>query len=360
MRRLKILIAGLLVSAVFAQQEDSPGQVFRATVNVVVVPVTVTDPDGSFVGDLKPSDFRLLDNEKPQDIKVDVSFIPMSLVVVVQSNWDMEAILPKLQKIGPLFQGLVTGDQGEVAVLSFDHRLQVLQDFTTDADLISQAFAKLKQGSRTSAMIDANTAAIRMLARRPQNRRRVILYIGETRDRGSEGRVRDTLILAQLNNVLFYPVSVNRLITTLTAKPMAPRPDPYPAGARPLPPNVPPTPEATRLSVASPANSASFVPIIEEIFKQVKGIFIDNPVEVFTEYTGGREHSFITQKDLERAIHEIGQELHSQYLLSYSPNNKMEAGFHEIRVDVMGRTGRTRRELRTRYRPGYWLAAVPE
>ncbi|MFB3776425.1 MAG: VWA domain-containing protein [Bryobacteraceae bacterium] len=356
----KLFIGGLLALSLFAQQEDSPGQVFRATVNVVVAPVTVTDRDGNFVTDLKPSDFRLLDNQKPQDIKVDVSFVPISLVVVVQANWDMEAVLPKIQKIGPLFQGLITGDQGEVAVLCFDHRLQVLQDFTTESDLVSQALKKLKPGSSTSAMIDATNTAIRMLARRPGNRRRIILYIGETRDRGSEGRVRDTLTLAQLNNVLFYPVSVNRLVTTLTAKPMAPRPDPYPAGARPLPPNMAPTPEAARLSVASPANSASFVPVFVEIFKQVKAIFIDNPVEVFTEYTGGREHSFIREKDLERAIHEIGQELHSQYLISYSPNNKMEAGFHEITVEVLGSTGRVRRDLKTRFRAGYWMAAVPD
>jgi VWFA-related protein len=356
----RLLLAGLLAFTLFAQQEDSPGQVFRATVNVVVAPVTVTDRDGSFVNDLKPSDFRLLDNDKPQDIKVDVSYIPISLVVVIQANWDMEAILPRLKKIGPLFQGVIAGDQGEVAVVCFDHRVQVLQDFTTDGELVSQALEKLKPGSKTSAMIDANAAAIRMLARRPENRRRIILYIGETRDLGSELRLRDTLTLAQFNNVLFYPVSVNRLMTTFTAKQMAPRPDPFPAGARPLPANVPPTPEATRLTVAGPMNSANFIPLFVEIFKQVKGIFIDNPVEVFTEYTGGREHSFITQKDLERAMQEIGQELHSQYLISYSPNNKMEAGFHEISVDVLNSTGRVRRELKTRYRPGYWMAAVPE
>ena len=40
--------------------------------------------------DLKPSDFRLLDNEKPQDIKVDMSYDPISLVVAIQANWDME------------------------------------------------------------------------------------------------------------------------------------------------------------------------------------------------------------------------------------------------------------------------------
>jgi VWFA-related protein len=360
MRVLKTLLAGLLAVTLLAQQEEAPGQVFRATVNVVVAPVTVTDREGNYVSDLKPSDFRLLDNEHPQNIKVDVSYVPISLAVVIQANWDMEAVLPKLQKIGSLFQGLVTGEQGEVAVLAFDHRIQVLQDFTTDADLVSQALTKLKRGSTTSAMIDANNTAIRMLARRPGNRRRIILYIGETRDRGSEGRVRDTLILAQLNNILFYPVSVNRLVTTLTAKPMAPRPDPLPPGARPLPAGVPPTPENTRQTVAGASNSASFIPLFVEIFKQVKAIFVDNPVEVFTEYTGGREHSFITQRDLERAITNIGQELHSQYLISYSPNNKMEAGFHDIKVELLDRTGRLRRDLKVRCRPGYWMAAVPQ
>ena len=361
MPTLKILSAGLLALTLFAQQEDVPGQVFRATVNVVVAPVTVTDRDGNYVNGLKPSDFRLLDNEKPQDIKVDISYIPISLVVAVQANWDMESILPKLRRIGPLFQGLVTGDAGEVAVLCFDHRIQVLQDFTNDSDLISQAMMKLKQGSSTSAMIDAVTTGIRMLAKRPANRRRILLLISETRDRGSEGRVRDALTLAQVNNVLIYTVNVNRLAATFTTKMMAPRPDPLPAGSRPLPANVPPTPEATRqIGVTGPSNSADFIPLFVEIFKQVKAIFVDNPSEVFTGYTGGREYSFLSQRDLERAVSNIGQELHSQYLVSYSPNDKMEAGWHDIRVEVLDSTGRDMRGVKVRYRPGYWLAAVPE
>ena len=361
MRSVRILLTGLVGLTLLAQQEDAPGQVFRATVNVVEAPVTVTDREGNFVTDLKPSDFRLYDNEKPQDIKVDVTYIPISLVVAVQANWDMEAVLPRLQKIGSLFQGLVTGEQGEVAVLCFDHRIQPLQEFTSDGDLISQAFKKLKQGSSSSRMIDAAMEGARMLARRPGNRRRILLLISETRDRGSENRKRDALLLQQFNNVLTYTVNVKRLVTTLTTKAPPPRPDPFPAGARPLPANVPPTPEATRsLSVAGASNSASFIPVIVELFRQAKAVFVDNPAELFTEYTGGREYSFVSQRDLERAVNEIGQELHSQYLLSYSPNNKMEAGWHDIRVEVLDRTGRARRDLKVRQRPGYWMAAVPE
>ena len=43
----------------------------------------------------------------------------------------------------------------------------------------------------------------------------------------------------------------------------------------------------------------------------MKGVFISNPHEVYTKYTGGREYSFMTQRGLEQAISDIGEEIHS-------------------------------------------------
>ncbi|MDW8355445.1 MAG: VWA domain-containing protein [Bryobacterales bacterium] len=344
-----------------APAQDTPDQVFRATVNVVIAPVTVTDRDGNFVSGLEPHHFRLLDNGKPQDIKVDVSFIPISLVVAVQANAAMEEMLPKVQKVGSVLQQLVVGEQGEIAIVAFDHRIQTLQDFTSDPDKIIQALGKLRPGSTSSRMIDAVSHSIRMLSRRPSNRRRVLLLISETRDVGSEGRLRDAITDAQLHNVLIYTVNVPHVVTLFTSKPQPPRPDPYPPTARPLPPNVPPTPETVRATLGTEGRSGNLIPLFIEIFRQVKGIFVSNPAEVFTKYTGGREYSFTTQRDLERALGRIGEELHSQYIISYTPNNKMEAGFHEIEVQVLeGSTGRIRKDLKVLTRPGYWLAAVPE
>ncbi len=74
---------------------------------------------------------------------------------------------------------------------------------------------------------------------------------------------------------------------------------------------------------------------------------------MFTRFTGGKEYSFLSQKSLERAVTAVGEEIHSQYLLSYNPNNLQEGGFHEIRVEV----NRPRLEVRTR--PGYWIAGQP-
>ena len=81
-------------------------------------------------------------------------------------------------------------------------------------------------------MIDAAMQAFRMLRNRPGDRRRILLLISETRDNSSENKVREVLVEAQLNNTVVYSVNINRLITTLTARPQPARPDPFPAGAR--------------------------------------------------------------------------------------------------------------------------------
>lgn len=111
------------------------------------------------------------------------------------------------------------------------------------------------------------------------------------------------------------------------------------------------TPTTNSQMTGSQGYGVNLVPLLGEIFRDTKGIFVDNPVEVFTKYTGGRETGFVSQKSLENAVSEIGREIHNQYIISYNPDNKIEGGFHTIRVDVTG-------AYNVRTRPGYWLAAV--
>ncbi len=72
-----------------------------------------------------------------------------------------------------------------------------------------------------------------MLKKRPRNNRKIILLVSETRDSGSEGRVRETLIDAQLSNVLVYTVDITQLAVRLTEKPTPPRPNPIDVTAHP-------------------------------------------------------------------------------------------------------------------------------
>src|SRR5262249_54151495 len=187
-----------------------------------------------------------------------------------------------------------------------------------------------KPGSNSSRLNDAVMEGVNQLARRPRERKRIILIVSESRDYGSEIHVRDVLTKMEFSNIVAYSVDVSHLLTSLTAPVQPNRPNPIPVEGRRLPNGQIATP-----STDAALNVGNWVPVFKEIFTQVKGIFIKNPLEVFTQYTGGREYSFMSQRALEQAVSDIGEELHSQYLLTYNPNNRDEAGFHEIKVRVL-------------------------
>lgn len=355
MNVFRAILAILLCFALFAQ-EELPERTFTATVNVVVVPVTITDKQGNYVAGLKPEDFRLYDNNKLQDIRVEEAVQPISLVVAVQANPDMEGILPMVKQIGPVISQLIIGQNGEAAILAYDGKIRTMQDFTADSDQISSALQKINPGSSMNRVKDAAREAVRMLRDRPPGNRRVLLIIGETRDKSSEGNLREIMAEVQLHNVSVYTANVNRLVSTLTGRPETPRPSPFPATAYKIPGGGPQTP-GTVASLGHGGTLGNWVPVFVEIFRDVKSIFVSNPAEVFTKYSGGKEFSFMKQQDLERALSEIGSELHSQYMISYMPDNKSEGGFHELRVNVSRPQAA---DWDIRYRPGYWMAAVPQ
>ena len=340
-----------LTPPVKTSEDDTP--VIRSTVQVVLVPTLVTDKRGNSINGLRMNDFILYDNDKPQRVGRDIAFLPLSMVICIQRSAGVEVMLPKIRKIGNIIHDQLVGQGGEVAIVSFDHRIDVLQDFTSDADLINQAVAKIKPGGQNSRMIDAVQTGVHML-RHKKDRRKVIVLISEIFDKSSEARPKEVATDLQLNNIDVYTLNISRILTSLTAKPDVPRPDPFPAGARPHPAGTSVDPTTMRQMSGAEGDSVDFIPVVEEMYRETKRIFIRDPARLFTKLTGGREFGFMTQGDLERAISEIGTEIRSQYLLSYSPNNKMEGGFHTIHVDV------DRPGVKVRTRRGYWMAAVPD
>ena len=372
MRRLLLLTVplsiALLGGLVYAQKQKTPqpapGQQqpanpedreLRIVIPVVniVTPVLVYDKDGNYVNGLQPEQFHLFDNNKEQNIHVDVSFIPISMVVMIQANASVEKMLPQVNKIGNLIGPIVLGDQGEAAVLAYDSRIRSLQDFTSDPDKITAAVKKISPygGSTSNRMIDAAEEATRMLKSRPGNRRRIILMIGETRDLGSEARGREVLMEMQFANVLYYSVDMSRLLATLNSPTPYPRPDNTLPAMHPMPGRVPATPTTVLQTGQEEGSHAEFLPVLIEIYKDAKAIFKRNPVEVFTQGTGGSQFSYYRGHGLEEAIQRIGEQLHSEYTVSYSPNNKDEGGFHEISLYVASPYAK-----RVQARPGYWVA----
>ena len=321
-------------------------------VKAVQAPVTVLDRDGQVMTGLSASDFQLFDNGKPQQIFQDLAEHPMSLVVAIQANNGMEKVLPQIRRVGSLFDSLVLGEDGEIAVVAFDHRVQVLTDFTADLDQIHAAFGadKLKSGSWTSALNDATMESINMLKNRPANRKRVLIIISESRDQGSDLHLRDVLTAAEFANVVIYPIDVSRLLASLTATPMPTRPDTIPPGGQYLSNGQAMTPTLNQQL----NNNGDWSPLFRVLFLAGKAIFVPNPLEVYSHYTGGRQFPFSTQKGLEQAVSDIGQELHNQYILTYQPDDQNEAGYHTIKVTI------NTPNLKVFAREGWWTTGKPE
>ena len=348
--KLKSLVCLLLVVPLVAQDPvDNGALISKITIDRIAVPVTVTTKGGKTVNSLQPSDFRIYDNGKPvEGVSLDVAFHPVSIVVCVQANSDVEGILAKIQKTGSLLESIV-GESGEVALLAFDHRIQKLQDFTPDTGKITEALKKIKRGSTQSMLNDTILTATQMLKSRPRDRRKIILAFTQTRDKGSSAHLREVLTETQFADVVIYTIDISRALSAWTrvTDPTPPRPSPVPpeAGHAGMVGGGASTPTTQMQNMGS----GNAIPAFIELFRQVKGIFVDNPPEAYTKWTGGREYDFNNQATLERAIADMGEEIRSQYLVTYRAPK--DGGYHEIRVEVLGLGS----DLKVRAKAGYYI-----
>lgn len=334
-----------------AEEGDTSGvTTFKINTKTVLAPTTVRDHKShALVDGLSAANFQLFDNDKPQKIAADFIVSPISLVVVIQANSDVEPVLPKLKRTGILLHSLITGETGEVAVLAFDHRVQLIQDFTRDPDKLDDAMLKIKAGSSGAALVDSVVEATHMLARQTRNNanRRVILLISQDRDKGSAAKVPETVHGLEFNGIEIYAVDVGKYFSALMRKPDDPRPV---AGG--LPPTAMPNAQGnntTATDLETNYDLGNWLSITPQVWRSFRDIFKKTPEQAFTQYTGGTTYTFEARsRTLEEAISAIGLEVHSQYMLTYSPNDQTEPGFHTIRVSV------DKPGLEVRTRPGYF------
>ena len=338
-----------------AVQEPDPDQELTRIVTTfqqVLLPTLVFDRKNSYVNGLQPNQFRVFDNAREQNLaSVDVTYTPISLVIAIQANNRVDKILSQVNKIGPLLKPVLLGDGGEAAVVAFDSRVRVLQNFTSDGDQLSSAIKSIKAGSQSSRLIDAVFESVRMLNRRDKNRRHILMVIGEQMDSGSSGKARETLQYQQLSNVTTYWIDMSHIIGTLTAPAPDPRPNTMPPAMHPMPGGVPATPTTVDQTYGTNGGRAEFLPLLIEIFKDARNVFKTSPAELYTKGTGGNRFNFASQRGLEEAVTEISNQLRSQYLISYSPNNKEDGGFHRVHVEVVGHP-----EYDCQTRPGYYMS----
>lgn len=324
---------------------DQQQPTFQVQIEEVTVPVTVTDSNNHFVIDLNPGDFHLRDNGVEQHIEnFELSWEPVSMVVVAETSSRVQNQLADIGRTGILFTQLIMGESGEAAVITFDREIRMAQGFTENADLVENALKNLKPGGDDVRLSDALMQAIEQLQMRPKDRRKIIVALSEARDSGSSNTPGFVLRGAQQLGISIYTVGLSSVHAMFPGtNPAASSPFPPGVVARPTPSNAAPIP-STQTNIG--AANVDMLPIIEELVSYTKGLLGGNPLSFFAQGTGAVEFSG-GGGEVEQALARIGQELRSQYLLTYRPNNLDKPAFHHITVTV------SRPRLRVRTRPGY-------
>jgi VWFA-related protein len=221
-----------------------------------------------------------------------------------------------------MIKPIVIGDRGQAAVISYDNEVRVLQPFTSDSTKIQVAIEEVKPYTvKNARLTDAVIEGVDMLATRPENYRRVMLILGEARDRSSKASLADAIEKIQRAGVIVYFGTYSAQASAWTVKPE----------------DDPSMPDYN-------GNNVDFVAPIVELARLGK----KNAADAFARASGGRHLSFTLNSTLENVISRTGEELHSQYLLSFVPESDGDA-FHKIDVKIPSRP-----DAVIRVRPGYW------
>ena len=315
--------AAVLLAPLLAQGQD--GTTIRANVPLVLAPVTVTDKKGNFIDGLKVEDFRLNDDGVPQQIRMDTSdtvLAPVSLMVLIQASGISAPVLARTEQVGGMIKPLVIGERGKAAVIEFDDEIRVRTDFTADSSVIRTAFEGTRSRSiRRARLIDAVIEGVKMLDTRPPNNRRVMLILSESRDRGSKSKLSEAIELAQRAGVVVYPATYSVQSSTFVSKP------------------------SDSPSMPGGDNNVDLLGGAIELGRIGK----TNVAAALARATGGHHLAFLTLASLEGAISRAGEEIHSQYLLSFTPTSSPKETFHQIQLAIPSRP-----DAVIRVRPGYW------
>lgn len=315
MRHRAPVIALGMAAAIAAQQMPT----IRVPVRLVSVPTLVFSKDNRLIPGLQASNFRVFDNGRLQGAALDTAARAVSVALVVQMNQDVRQYVPFIAKAGSAVETLLVGESGEAAVVAYNGDVTVAKPFG-ERD-VSSTLAKMAAGGRQARMIDAGVRAIELLKDRPAARARILLFIGQPLDNGSESTLAALQLQAERESVSIYALALPLLNNAFVSDTFSLR--------------------------GLPREGGGFEAGVD-LGKLFHTLGRSDAFHTLTSATGGTLLPFRRQRDLEAAIGAMGVELRSAYLLSYYPASA-DSGYHKIRVevDVPG--------AKARCRPGYRL-----
>ena len=169
-----------------------PGSRIRVDVNLVLIPLTVTDPLNRLVTGLEKNEFFLYENNQQQQIKSFSSEdAPVSIGIIMDLSGSMtnkvvrarESIIEFLRTSNP---------QDEYFIIGFNDRPELIEDFTSSIDDIEARLQTVRAGRRT-ALLDAIYYGVNKMKQARYDRKAILIVSdgGDNRSRYTENEVRN-------------------------------------------------------------------------------------------------------------------------------------------------------------------------
>lgn len=266
-------------------------------VNEVRVVFTVTDRHGHYIKDLKRTDFRVIDDQRPAELR---SFnsetdLPLQVGLLVDASNSVRDRFKFEQEAAIEFLNAIIRPRYDKAfVVGFDATPEITQDFTDSTENLSAGVRMLRAGGGT-AMYDALYFACRdKLLKQEQTGpvRRAIILLSDGEDNLSHVTREEAIDMAARAEVIVYTISTN--ISGMKGKG-------------------------------------------------------DKVLERIADATGGRAFFPFQMRDVSDAFLSIQEELRSQYAMAYKPANFVADGRYRT-IEILAQD----KGLKVRTRKGYY------
>ena len=270
----------------------------RARVELVLVPVTVSDSLDRSVTTLKKQDFSLYEENKLQEIRYfSTEAEPASVAILLDVSKSMtDKIETERAAIVEFFNN--AHPQDEYFAIAFSDRPRVLAGPTDSIDTAQQRLMAIQPGGPT-AMLDAIYLAVAEL-RAARYKRKAILIVSDGGDNASRYTSREIKSLLRESDVQVYAIG---LFETF------------------------------------------FVNTIEERLGK-------KWLSEITDVTGGRTITVDKRSKLPQAAATISRELRNQYVLGYRPPGPSTDKWRRVKVRI--NSSAEDRPLRAYYKEGYY------
>jgi Ca-activated chloride channel family protein len=252
----------------------------KVDVDLVLVPVTITDPMNRLVTGLEPDNFELFEGSEKQQIKhFSSEDVPISLGVIFDLSGSMGNKIEKSREaVVEFFR--TANPQDEFFMVSFNDRPELLSDFTNSVEDIQAKLVYATPKGRT-ALMDAVYMGLHKMKDAHQEKKALLIISdgGDNHSRYTENEIKS---LVKEADVQIYGIGIF---------------DSSPA-----------TPEEKMGPV-----------VLSEI----------------TDVTGGRTFTIDNPNELADVATKIGIELRNQYVLGYRPNKPARDGkWRKIKVKL--------------------------